>query len=59
MNSVINLYKHILRAVEDIATCPYTNEAFSELLARIRVAVSPVTLWYSGRHADLHFRLIV
>ncbi|SRR6266540_2867690 len=39
-NSVIDLYKDILRAVEDLATCSYTSEAFSELLGRIQAAVS-------------------
>jgi hypothetical protein len=58
-NSVIDLYKDILRAVEDLATCPYTSEAFSELLAKIQAAVSPVMLCYLGRPADLRFRLIV
>ena len=38
-NSVIDLYKDILRAVEDLATCPYTSEAFSDLLAKIQAAV--------------------
>ena len=44
-NSVIDLYKDILRAVEDLATCPYTNEAFLELLAKIQAAVSPVMIF--------------
>lgn len=39
-NSVIDLYRDILRAVEDLATCSYTSEAFSELLSRIQTAVS-------------------
>ena len=39
-NNVIDLYKDILRAVEDLATCSYTIEAFSELLAKIQAAVS-------------------
>lgn len=39
-NSVIDLYKDILRAVEDLSTCPYTTEAFSELIAKIQAAVS-------------------
>jgi hypothetical protein len=37
---VIDMYKDILRAVEDLATCLYTSEAFSELLAKIQAAVS-------------------
>ncbi|KIM81395.1 hypothetical protein PILCRDRAFT_8759 [Piloderma croceum F 1598] len=43
-NSVIDLYKVILRAVEDPATCPYTNEAFSELLIKIQAARDMPTL---------------
>jgi dynein heavy chain 1 len=58
-SGVIDLYKDMFRAVEDLATCPYTNEAFSELLAKIQAAVSPVMLCYLGRFADLRFRLIV
>lgn len=38
-NNVIDLYKDILRAVEDLATCSFTTEAFSELLNRIQAAV--------------------
>ena len=34
-NNVIDLYKAILRAAEDLATCPYTREACSELLTKI------------------------
>jgi hypothetical protein len=58
-NSVIDLYKDILRAVEDLATCPYTSEAFSELLAKIQAAVSSVVACDWGQFADLRFRLIV
>ena len=36
---MIDLYKDILRAVEDLATCPYTTEAFSELLGKVQAAV--------------------
>lgn len=39
-NSVIDLYKDILRAVEDLTTCSYTSEAFSELLGKVQAAVS-------------------
>jgi hypothetical protein len=39
-NNVIDLYRNILRAVEDLATCTYTSEAFSELLGKIQAAVS-------------------
>ena len=31
-NNVIDLYKDILRAVEDLSTCPYTTEAFSDVV---------------------------
>lgn len=43
-NSVIDLYKDILRAVEDLATCSYTTEAFSELLNRIQAAIDQLNL---------------
>ena len=43
-NSVIDLYKDIMRAVEDLTTCAYTTEAFSELLAKIQAAVSLTSL---------------
>ena len=39
-NNVIDLYRDILRAVEDLATCAYTGEAFSDLLGKIQAAVS-------------------
>jgi hypothetical protein len=47
-NSVIDLCKDIIRAVEDLATCPYTSEAFSELLAKIQAAVSSAVGCYWG-----------
>ncbi|KIM82761.1 hypothetical protein PILCRDRAFT_29984, partial [Piloderma croceum F 1598] len=40
----IDLYKDILHAVEDLVTCPYTNEAFSELLAKIQAAIDHLNL---------------
>jgi hypothetical protein len=40
-NNVIDLYKDILRAVEDLANCSYTEEAFTDLLSRIQSAVRP------------------
>ncbi|KAF8883831.1 dynein heavy chain, N-terminal region 1-domain-containing protein [Infundibulicybe gibba] len=43
-NSVIDLYKDILRAVEELATCPYTSEAFSELLSKIQAAIDRLNL---------------
>lgn len=39
-NNLIDLYKDILRAVEDLSTCLYTHESFAELLGRIQAAVS-------------------
>ena len=55
-NSVIDLYKDILRAVEDLATCSYTNEAFSELLARIQTSVG--FLWEIARLMLIFVKLI-
>ncbi|PFH46895.1 hypothetical protein AMATHDRAFT_7278 [Amanita thiersii Skay4041] len=43
-NNAIGLYQGITRAVEDLATCPYTTEAFSELLARIQLAIDRLNL---------------
>ncbi|KIM47305.1 hypothetical protein M413DRAFT_440753 [Hebeloma cylindrosporum] len=43
-NSVIDLYKDILRAVEDLTTCSYTSEAFSELLDKIQGAIDRLNL---------------
>ncbi|KAK7472211.1 dynein heavy chain [Stygiomarasmius scandens] len=43
-NSVIDLYKDILRAVDDLATCSYTTEAFSELLGKIQAAIDRLNL---------------
>ena len=35
----MDLYKDLLPAVEDLSTCWYISEAFSELLGKIQVAV--------------------
>ncbi|KII86258.1 hypothetical protein PLICRDRAFT_143847 [Plicaturopsis crispa FD-325 SS-3] len=43
-NSVIDLYKDILRAVEDLSTCAYTTEAFSELLGKVQSAIDRLNL---------------
>ncbi|TFK68520.1 hypothetical protein BDN72DRAFT_677591 [Pluteus cervinus] len=43
-NNVIDLYKDIVRNVEDLATCPYTTEAFSELLSKIQAAIDRLNL---------------
>ncbi|KAK0199499.1 dynein heavy chain, N-terminal region 1-domain-containing protein [Desarmillaria ectypa] len=43
-NNVIDLYKDILRSVEDLGTCSYTHEAFSELLGRIQAAIDRLNL---------------
>lgn len=38
---MIDLYKDILRNVEDLATCSYSTEAFSDLLGKIQASVCP------------------
>ncbi|KAJ6620693.1 dynein heavy chain, N-terminal region 1-domain-containing protein [Mycena sp. CBHHK59/15] len=43
-NNVIDLYKDILRAVEDLATCSYTTDAFSELLGKVQAAIDRLNL---------------
>ncbi|KAK0447504.1 hypothetical protein EV421DRAFT_1685754, partial [Armillaria borealis] len=40
----INLYKDIMRSVEDLGTCSYTHKAFSELLGRIQAATDRLNL---------------
>ncbi|KAG9310418.1 dynein heavy chain, N-terminal region 1-domain-containing protein [Chiua virens] len=43
-NNVIDLYREILRAVEDLTTCAYTHEAFLELLNKIQAAIDRLNL---------------
>ncbi|KAI0785919.1 cytoplasmic dynein heavy chain 1 [Abortiporus biennis] len=43
-NNVIDLYKDILRAIEELSTCAYTTEAFSELLGKIQAAIDRLNL---------------
>ncbi|KAF8588444.1 dynein heavy chain protein 2 [Ramaria rubella] len=43
-NTLIDLYKEITRVVEDLSTCPYTSEAFSELLAKVQAAIDRLNL---------------
>ena len=38
-----DLYKDILRSVEDLSTCSYTSEAFSDLLGKVQAAVCTVS----------------
>jgi len=52
-NNVIDLYRDILRAVEDLATCSYTSKAFSELLSRIQAAVCFRPAYQAPSAADL------
>ncbi|CAK5269877.1 unnamed protein product [Mycena citricolor] len=49
-NNVIDLYKDILRAVEDLASCSFTTEAFSELLGKVQTAIDQLNL---GGYANL------
>ena len=41
---MIDLYKDILRSVEELSTCPYTAEAFRDLLSKIQAAVSTASV---------------
>ncbi|OBZ78610.1 Dynein heavy chain, cytoplasmic [Grifola frondosa] len=43
-NNVIDLYKDILRAIEDLSTCPYASDAFADLLNRIQAAIDRLNL---------------
>ncbi|PIL30793.1 hypothetical protein GSI_06961 [Ganoderma sinense ZZ0214-1] len=43
-NNVIDLYKDILRSVEELSTCPYTAEAFRDLLSKVQAAIDRLNL---------------
>ena len=40
-NAVIESYKEVNRIVEELATCPYTAEAFTDHLDKVQQAVCP------------------
>ena len=46
-NNDIDLYKEISRAVDDLATCSYATEAFTELLNQIQATVRRALLFES------------
>jgi len=48
-NAVIESYKEVNRIVEELATCSYTSEAFTEHLDKIQQAVGP-SLWSLVRY---------
>jgi len=39
-NTLIDVYKDIMRIVEELSTCQYTTAAFAESLGKIQAAVS-------------------
>lgn len=41
-NTLIDAYKEIMRLVEELGTCPYTSEAFVELLGKIQATVRTI-----------------
>lgn len=43
-NSLVNSYKEISRVIEDLSTCPYTYEAFAELIGKIQAAIDRLNL---------------
>ncbi|THH27962.1 hypothetical protein EUX98_g6222 [Antrodiella citrinella] len=43
-NNVIDLFKDIIRAVDELSTCSYTTEAFSDLLGKIQAAIDRLNL---------------
>ncbi len=49
-NSLINSYSEINRVVEELSTCPFTSQAFSELIAKIQAAVRA--------HSQIHLAII-
>lgn len=56
-NNVIDLYKDILRAVEDLATCSYTTEAFTDLLSRIQAAVRTSVIFLPQLLKSAHIQI--
>ncbi|KAF8232874.1 hypothetical protein L208DRAFT_1559573 [Tricholoma matsutake] len=58
-NSVIDLYKNILHAIEDLATCSYMTKAFLELLGKVQAAVSLMSCYANLDHwvAELDNRI--
>ncbi|KAF8710762.1 dynein heavy chain, partial [Rhizoctonia solani] len=60
-NSLIDVYKDITRHVDDLATCPFTTEAFSELIAKIQAAASYANLdnWVAELDAKIEALLLV
>ncbi|KAF9265453.1 dynein heavy chain [Marasmius fiardii PR-910] len=43
-NNVIDLYKEILRAVEDLAVCEYRHEVFAEVLGKVQANIDRLNL---------------
>ncbi|KAG8716582.1 hypothetical protein FRC09_015536 [Ceratobasidium sp. 395] len=43
-NSLIDVYKEITRVVDELATCPFTTEAFSELIGKVQAAIDQLNL---------------
>ena len=56
---MIDLYKDMLRAVEDLGTCPYTTEAFSELLSKVQAAVRAIICFIVFSMSDLYVRRLI
>jgi dynein heavy chain 1 len=40
-DALLEMYDEILAIVDELAVCPYSTEAFSELLSRIQKTVGP------------------
>jgi len=43
-NSLIDSYKEINRVVEELSTCPFTSQAFAELIAKIQASIDRLNL---------------
>lgn len=43
-DSLIDMYSEITRTIDELATCPYTSEAFSTLLASIQKTIDKLNL---------------
>lgn len=43
-NTLIDVYKDIMRIVEELQTCPYTTAAFTDLLGKIQASIDKMNL---------------
>jgi hypothetical protein len=54
-NTLIDLYKEVNRVVEELQTCPFTTEAFSELIGKVQASVRPRSIFRFRACTDVGF----